>query len=80
MIDLTEMQVAYMQSGLDGALTLEMPDINCVYFEDTDEAYVIPDDETNEDILDRIKRSQEAGRNLFKEELELLEYEPGAVY
>ena len=32
--------------------------------------YMVPNDETDETLVDRIRRSEEAGRNLFYEELE----------
>ena len=32
--------------------------------------YMIPDSETDETFIDRIRRSKEAGRNLFYEEFE----------
>ena len=70
---------AYEASGLDGYLMILMPDRDSVNFDD-DSTYVPDSNETEEVILDRIERSKKAGRNLFKEEWELWEPEPGVIY
>ena len=42
---------------------------------ENEKEYVMPFDETEEVFMDRIKRSQQAGRNLFFEEWKPLEHE-----
>ena len=45
-----------------------------------DKSYLSPIDEDDETFLDRVKRSQEAGRNLFYEEWPEHVSEPGVWY
>ena len=71
---------AYEASGLDGHfMYLEPGGEPSVHFPNGD-AFVAPHDETMEAFLDRIERSKKAGRNLFFEEWEFWEPEPGVIY
>ena len=69
---------AYEAAGLDGRMMILMPDMDCVSYGRA--SYVPTRDETEAQILDRIERSKKAGRNLFFEEWELWEPEPGCIY
>lgn len=55
----------------------------CLFVTDetTDISYVPPDgDEDGDTFVDRIRRSEAAGRNLFAEEWEPLDYSDGREY
>jgi len=64
------------------------PDDECFYLEPSvdviigtaDKSYEQPEGETKDIFMDRLKRSKEAGRNLFYEEWPEFKYIPGAVY
>ena len=76
---LEDLAKAYEEAGLEGQLCGMMPDMIAVCMPD-DATYVPLNDDTPEGIMDLIARSQKAGRNLFLEEWELWEPEPGWVY
>lgn len=71
---------AYAASGLSGDLAFLEPDgIPSVELPDGT-VFAAEGDEPPAKILDRIQRSQKAGRNLFLEEWSRFEYEPGCLY
>ena len=78
----TECIIAYWKQypDLDGCGYGEPDGGFAVY--DGDYQYIAPIDETDETFMDRLKRSKDAGRNLFFEEWKRVEveYKKGAVY
>ena len=67
---------AYREAFPDSKLCFLMPDgaVTVVDFENNHE-YKMPLEETTESFMDRIRRSQEVGRNLFFEEWPPLAHE-----
>ena len=67
---------AYREAFPDSKLCFLMPDgdVTVVDFENNRE-YKMPLEETTESFMDRIRRSQEVGRNLFFEEWPPLAHE-----
>lgn len=66
----------------------QYPEESCVRGEPGDELivsvnetdYIQPNNETNEMFMNRLERSKERGKNLFAEEWERFEYDPGCDY
>ena len=61
--------IAYEEAFPESKLCFLSPSGNVAVVDfANNEEYVMPDEETEESFMDRIRRSQEAGRNLFFEE------------